>query len=186
MPVCIPELGEDSDRYVRGLSRGVFCGGGGGDLEAALSSRARAAAAAEAATAAAEEAERRRAQEEQPPPVSAFSAPPPPPPAPPPPHRHKSDKKDKNVDFWKPGRPWLCARWQPAGAVEAAAAAAAAAAPRAGPVVLSSSARPSDFALPPSYAAVLAAVSAHCGYVPRALHETAVALEDELSRERKR
>jgi len=43
-------------------------------------------------------------------------------------------------------------------------------------------ARPSDFALPPSYASVLAAVSAHCGFTPRALHETAVALEDELSK----
>ena len=196
VPVCVPELGEDSDRYVRDVSRGVFCcggigggggggggSGGGGELEAALLSRAR--AAAEAATAAAE-AQRRRAREEQPP--ASSSAPPPPPPAPPP--RRRRGKSDKNTgEFWKPGSPWLCARWQPAGVVEAAAAASPAAAAATFLVPRSSSpssSRPSDFALPPAYAAVLAAVSAHCGYVPRALHETAVALEDELSREKKR
>ena len=187
VPVCVPELGEDSDRYVLRVSRGVFCGGtgGGGELEAALSSRARAAAVA--AAAAAEEAERSRVREEQQPAVPApLSSP-----ARPPPCSRRRKRNDETRDCWKPGFPWLCARWQPVGAVEAAAAAAAAAAypaaaAAAALAVSSSSSRPSDFALPPAYAAVLAAVSAHCGYVPRALHETAVALEDELSRKKKR
>ena len=186
LPVAVPELGEESDRYVAGLSRGVFCGGGGGkggELEAALSARAAAAAAVEA---------RREEEERQP-------LPPPPAAAAAPRRRGKRKKKEESskkggeesAPLWKPGQPWLCARWQPAGAVEAAAAAFAAANAAATAPVPSSSlslspSRPSDFALPASYACVLAAVSAHCGYVPRALHETAAALEEELSRERKR